>query len=86
MAKRPAPPVTRGIMSDQKVWELKMSKAFWEGFKNGFLQASKYGIPIAVALIVGLTLGSWSHPYEVCTRLHSTPEEIAECTWIKMNP
>ena len=63
-----------------------MSKAFWEGFKDGFLQASKYGIPIAIALIVGLTLGSWSHPYEQCKRMYTTPEDISECVWIKENP
>lgn len=63
-----------------------MSKAFWEGFRNGFLQASKYGIPIAAAFIVGLTLGSWSHPYEVCKRMYNTPEDVSECVWIKENP
>ena len=63
-----------------------MSKAFWNGFRNGFTQASKYGISIALAFVVGLTLGSWSHPYEVCARLHSTAEDVAECTWIRTNP
>lgn len=59
-----------------------MSKAFWEGFREGFLKASKYGIPIAVALIVGLTLGSWSHPYEQCKRKYESFEDISECMWI----
>ena len=63
-----------------------MSKAFWEGFRNGFLQASKYGIPIAAALIVGLNLGSWSHPYEQCRRMYNSQEDISECVWIKENP
>lgn len=73
-------------MSDQPAWEPKMSKAFWDGFTEGFTRASKYGIPIAVALVVGLTLGSWSHPYEVCKRMYDTPVDIAECVWIKENP
>ena len=63
-----------------------MSKAFWEGFKDGFTKASKYGIPIAAAFVLGLTLGSWSHPYEQCKRMYDTPEDIAECAWIKENP
>lgn len=63
-----------------------MSKAFWEGFTTGFTQASKYGIPIAVALVVGLTLGSWSHPYEQCKRMYDTVEDLAECVGIKENP
>ena len=64
-----------------------MSKAFWEGFRNGFTQASKYGIPIAIALIVGLTLGSWSHPYERCTvgKGFTNPEDIGECIWLLDN-
>ena len=62
-----------------------MNKAFWEGFRNGFLQGSKYGIPIA-ALIVGITLGSWSHPYEECKRKYETFEDVSECVWIKENP
>lgn len=62
-----------------------MSKAFWEGFSEGFTKASKYGIPIAVALIVGLTLGSWSHPYEECKRKYETHEDISECMWILEN-
>ena len=63
-----------------------MSKAFWEGFVNGFSRSSIIFGPVILAFIIGLTLGSWSHPYEICTRLHSTPEDIAECTWIRMNP
>ena len=63
-----------------------MRKAFWEGFKDGFTTASKYGIPIALVFILGLVLGSWSHPYEVCKRMYDTPEDIMECVWIKENP
>ena len=63
-----------------------MSKAFWEGFVEGFTRASKYGIPIALALVAGLALGSYSHPYEVCKRMYETPEDISECVWIKENP
>ena len=63
-----------------------MSKAFWEGFKDGFTKASKYGIPIAAAFVLGLYLGSASHPYEVCKKQYDTPEDIAECVWIKENP
>lgn len=63
-----------------------MSKAFWEGFVDGFTRASKYGIPIAVVFVLGLYLGSASHPYEVCKKKYDTPEDVAECTWIKENP
>ena len=64
-----------------------MSKAFWEGYWIGCVQASKYGIPIAIALIVGLTLGSWSHPYERCTvgKGFTNPEDIGECIWLLDN-
>ena len=65
--------------------ERKMSKAFWEGFKDGFTRASKYGIPIAAAFVLGLTLGSASHPYEVCKRMYDTQEDISECVWLKTN-
>jgi len=63
-----------------------MSKAFWEGFRNGFTRTSKYGIPLAVVFVLGLYLGSASHPYEVCKKQYDTPEDIAECVWIKENP
>ena len=62
-----------------------MSKAFREGFRLGFTRASMYGIPIAVAFVVGLYLGSASHPYEVCKKQYETPEDISECVWIKEN-
>ena len=63
-----------------------MSKAFWEGFWDGFGRASKYGIVFALGVCVGLALGSYSHPYEVCKRMYDTPEDISECVWIKENP
>jgi hypothetical protein len=63
-----------------------MSKAFWGGFRTGFTTASKYGIPIAAAFIIGLYLGSASHPYEVCKKQYDTQEDISECVWIRMNP
>ena len=63
-----------------------MSKAFCDGFITGFRRASKYGIPLAAVFVLGLYLGSASHPWEICTELYSTPEDIAECVWIKENP
>lgn len=63
-----------------------MSKAFWKGFKNGFTRASLYGVGPVVAFLIGLYLGSASHPYEVCKMQYDTPEDISECTWIRMNP
>ena len=63
-----------------------MIKAFLEGFRTGFTQAIKYGIPIALAFVLGLALGSYSHPYEVCKKQYDTPEDISECVWIKENP
>jgi hypothetical protein len=58
-----------------------MSKAFWQGFREGYL---KY-FWVGVALAVGLELGSYLHPYEVCKRMYDTPEDIGECVWIKEN-
>ena len=63
-----------------------MSKAFWEGFVDGFTRASKYVIPITIALALGHALGNYDHPYEVCKRMYDTPEDISECVWIKENP
>ena len=39
-----------------------------------------------LGLGVGLELGSYSHPYEVCKRIYNTHEDINECIWIKENP
>lgn len=49
-----------------------MSKTFWLG-------------GILTGLGVGLALGSYLHPYEVCKRVYDTPEDILECVWIKEN-
>ena len=62
-----------------------MSKAFWNGFVDGYTRASKYGIAIAAAFVLGLYLGSASHPYEVCKSKHNTVEDIIECVWILEN-
>jgi hypothetical protein len=59
-----------------------MSKVFWEGFKEGYMKFFWIGIAFAI----GIALGSYSHPYEQCKRMHDTPEDIAECVWIKENP
>lgn len=62
------------------------SKAFWEGFREGYVKASVFGIPIALAFVAGLALGSYSHPYEQCTRKGFTsPEDIGECIWLLDN-
>lgn len=59
-----------------------MGKAFWEGFKEGYMNFFWIGIAFAV----GIAVGSYAHPYEVCKRMHNTPEDIGECVWIKENP
>ena len=47
----------------------------------------KYGIPIAIAFILGLILGSAGHPYERCTvgKGFTNPEDIGECIWLLDN-
>jgi hypothetical protein len=62
-----------------------MRKAFWEGFRTGFITASKYSIPIAAVFVLGLYLGSASHPFEVCKKQYETQEDISECVWIMEN-
>jgi hypothetical protein len=62
-----------------------MSKAFWNGFVDGFTRGSKYGIPIAAAFVLGLYLGSASHPYEECKSKYTSVEDITECVWILEN-
>ena len=59
-----------------------MIKTFWHHFKQGFKQSFWIGM----ALGIGISLGSCSHPYEQCKRMYDTPEDIAECVWIKENP
>lgn len=58
-----------------------MSKAFWEGFREGYLKYFWVGI----ALAAGWAFGMYFHPYESCKRMYSTPEDISECIWIKEN-
>lgn len=50
-------------------------------------KAIKHGIPVAIAFVVGLALGSWSHPYERCTvgKGFTNPEDIGECIWLLEN-
>jgi hypothetical protein len=57
----------------------KMIKAFWLGDFPTLLGG------ILVGLGVGLALGSYSHPYEVCKRMYDTSEDVSECVWIKEN-
>lgn len=59
-----------------------MSKAFWEGFRQGFMMFFWVGIAFAI----GIAVGSYAHPYEVCKRMYNTPEDVSECVWIKENP
>ena len=63
-----------------------MSKAFWEGFYKGYLKSFWSGIIVSSAFVLGVLLGNHSHPYEVCKRMYNTPEDVAECVWIKENP
>ena len=44
-------------------------------------------IIIAIAFVVGLALGSASHPYERCTvgKGFTNPEDIGECIWLLQN-
>ena len=60
-----------------------MTKAYWEDF---WWRWTRTIIIIAIALVAGLVLGSYSHPYEQCKRMYETPEDISECVWIKENP
>ena len=57
-----------------------MSKAFWDGFRDGYLQTSKYVLPIAFALLAGWSFGMYFHPYEKCLRMYDISEDISECT------
>ena len=36
-----------------------MSKSFWEGFRDGYLSATKYLLPFAIAFIMGV----WAERY-----------------------
>jgi hypothetical protein len=59
-----------------------MTKAFWEGFRTGYITTSKFGIPMALAFVLGMAVGSYSHPYEVCKRMYDTQEDTQECIWL----
>ena len=59
-----------------------MTKAFWQGFGEGYMKAFWIGIAFAI----GIALGSYSHPYEQCTRKGFTnPEDVGECVWLLNN-
>jgi hypothetical protein len=49
-----------------------MSKMLWIG-------------GVLTGLGVGLALGNYAHPYEVCKRMYNTQEDVMECVWIKEN-
>jgi hypothetical protein len=61
------------------------SKAFWDGFKDGYIKTSIIGLPFAFGLIAGWAFATYFHPYEECKRMYETPEDIAECVWILEN-
>jgi hypothetical protein len=81
MAKRPAPPVTRGIIDDSK--PSTRSKAFWKGFGDGFSKASGYGIAVAVGMVLMYLI--YEHPYDRCTVMYADIEDISECVWLLEN-
>lgn len=58
-----------------------MSKAFWIGFRQGYM---KY-FWVGMAFALGMALGSYSHPFEVCKRMYESPEDVSECVWLKQN-
>lgn len=62
-----------------------MSKAFWQGFREGYMQASYKMLPIVLALIIGWAFGQVAHHAVSCKRMYSSPEDIVECVWIKEN-
>ena len=45
---------------------------------------------IGVGFIIGTWFGAWAgwftHPYEQCKRMYTSPEDVSECVWIKENP
>ena len=65
---------------------MKYCKSFFKSFFETFSIGLVIGVPAVVAFIIGLALGSASHPYELCKKKYDTPEEISECVWIKENP
>jgi ATP/ADP translocase len=63
-----------------------MSKAFWEGFWQGYVKTSVFMLPWVLFAIVVWVLATYSHPYEECKRMYDTQEDVSECIWIKENP
>ena len=47
-------------------------------------------LTLTITFLAGFVLGGLlvavTNPYEVCKRMYNTPEDIAECVWIKENP
>lgn len=62
-----------------------MSKAFWQGFREGYRRSVLFGGPFAFGLLVGWTFCMYFHPYEECKRMYDSLEDISECVWIKEN-
>lgn len=48
--------------SENNINGTKMSKAFWEGFREAF----KKRIWVGIAFAIGISLGNYAHPYETC--------------------
>lgn len=63
-----------------------MSKAFWQGFCDGYIKGTIIGLPFVFGLIVGWAFAIYFHPYEECKRMYNSPEDVIECIWIKENP
>jgi len=62
-------------------------KAFWKGFKDGFVYTCIYAIPFIIgALVMDIAHDLKTHPYDECKEMYETPEDISECVWIKENP
>jgi len=61
-----------------------MIKAFWEGFRTGFITTIKIGLTPSLFLVAGLLIGYNSHPYESCSREHVGGDNIGECVWLKL--
>lgn len=43
-------------------------------------------IPYGLIFLVGGVLAYILHPYEQCSRMYDTPQDVLECVWIKENP
>ena len=59
-----------------------MSKAFWQGFREGYMKFFWVGIAFAI----GIAVGSYAHPYETCKRKYlNIDDNILECVWLLEN-